>query len=346
MTRSVSLLLSLPASMWAGSLLVTVQDPYGAAVQSVSVLVSVGNFNLTAVTNNSGQALFSDVPVGRASLHVEEAGFKPFDAALILSVGKSEFGVHLAIAPQKEVISVSEDAREAATDPHASSLGEITQQEIEAFSDDPHEFLNELKDFIGSNAVIRIDGFLSSDVPPTSEIQSIRLRSTPYSAEESDDGFIGVEIIRKHPASVWAAQLLYAYRNGALYARNVFAPQREPTGASRVDFAASGPLRKDKASLSLTYTERNAYNSMVLRLYFSRQAHFTKRCGCPREVGRRVDVLIRISESLIGCGLSFSTQSKTPQIWGLPTCRRGFTRIHYGRIFSVSPKADSSATTL
>ena len=72
----------------------------------------------------------------------------------------------------------------AASDPHGGSLTtQLTQEEINALSDDPNELVQQLQDMAGGNAVIKIDSFVGGALPPKAFIKSIHIIRDTFPAE-------------------------------------------------------------------------------------------------------------------------------------------------------------------
>jgi hypothetical protein len=139
----------------------------------------------------------------------------------------------------------------------------LTTKDLAAFSDDPDVFQQQLEAIAGPGAVFRVNGFLGGRLPPKSQIQSIRFRATPYSAEEHDDGLSPVEITTFPGAGDWHGQVAYGWRSDLFNARNFFAPVREPMRIPRIDLLASGPLIANKTSASLSYSRSSGYDSQT-----------------------------------------------------------------------------------
>jgi hypothetical protein len=261
--KTLLLFVCLPVLTIAASLRVTVSDPSNSVIASASVRVSVGKAKVTGTTTELGVVAFPDVATGRGTIHIEVPGFTSTDQDIRINAGENELQARLTIAPLQAVVVVGEDPRESATDPRGGSSTLLTTRDLAAFSDDPDVFQQQLEAMAGPGAVFRVNGFLGGRLPPKSQIQSIRFRMTPYSAEEHDDGLNPIEITTFPGAGEWHGQVAYAYRADTFGARNFFSPVREPMSLPRLDLVASGPLIANKTSASLSYSRTSGYDSQA-----------------------------------------------------------------------------------
>lgn len=243
----------------AGSIRVLVHDPSGAVI--VNAAVEAGGD--TRRTSESGEALFDDLPKGRLTLRIEADGFTSYSTSLNVKDGRITIDRTLALAARKDRVEVAVDPHEAATDPRTGGLVStvLSEREIEQLPDDTDEMQRVLEAMAGPGAVFRVDGFRGGRLPHKSQIQSIRFRLTPYSAEEHDDGFMTVDIVTKPGLGIWHGSASYAMGDTVLNARNAFAPRREAQQARRFDVNALGPLWKNHTSSSFTFTRNDGYDS-------------------------------------------------------------------------------------
>ena len=263
--------LAIPLALWGsaaestrtGQLHVTVHDPSGAVISLAEIqLTTASNQKLSARADPRGEASFEDLSSGKTQLHVAAPGFAPLDAIINVKPGKNQLQPVLQISTKREEVSVGVDPREERTDPRGNSfVTTLTPAQIEQLPDDPDEMEKTLKEMAGPGAVMRVDGFTGGKLPHKSQIQSIRFRLSPYTAEEHDLGFALVDIITKPGLGIWHGSAGFAYGGDSLNARNFFAPTREPQQLRRVDLSLTGPLRRNRTSLSLSLNENSSYDS-------------------------------------------------------------------------------------
>ena len=142
----------------------------------------------------------------------------------------------------REEIVVNERAPErVATTGFTTTL---TQDDIDALSDDPDEMAEQLRQMAGPGAQIFIDGFRGGRLPPKDQIQQIRFHTNSFSAEYHDAGMVRVEIITKPGMGNWRGSFNFGFRDESLNARNAFATERGPEQQKRFMFNIAGTDRQ------------------------------------------------------------------------------------------------------
>src|SRR4249920_3173194 len=176
----VSAALPLDAQGTRARAIVTVVDQSGAVVPEATVTL-VGLEEATkavaiqpAKTSDKGIVTIENVAPGRYSIQAE---FPGFELGLLRDVRlRSGESKHVVVLPIKKVeteVTVGRDAQAVAADPRARFGTALTREQIEALSDDPAEMAQQLAHMAGPNAVIRVDSFEGSQLPPKSQIKSI-----------------------------------------------------------------------------------------------------------------------------------------------------------------------------
>src|SRR5262245_29221203 len=115
------------------TLRVTAVDPSGAVIVGAQVSIkpdaSPAAEPVTASTLDRGDAVFTGLQPGRYSIHVESAGFEPYDAADIrVRAGDNRREAKLKIARLAETVQVGRDPRERASDPRGDAFATILGQ--------------------------------------------------------------------------------------------------------------------------------------------------------------------------------------------------------------------------
>src|SRR5262249_37608889 len=95
-------------------------------------------------------------------------------------------------------------------------------------------------------------------------IASIRFRFDPYSADNHDAGIPRVDILTKPGNGEWRNNLTTTFRGSALNGRNALASVRGDTQSRRGFWTIDGPLKKGKASFSLSLMGFDAYDSATI----------------------------------------------------------------------------------
>lgn len=241
------------------NMFVTVLDPSGAVI--VGARVSIGDQQ--TLTNDRGQARFELPAPGKVTIRVEADGFEPREIRNVNArEGNNNQQVRLEVARRKDNVSVasSDDAS-----PSFSGFNSIlTPQQIAALPDDPDEFEAALQEMAGPGGVIRVNGFRGGRLPSKSQIREIRVNTNPYSAQNHETGFIGIDIFTKPGLGVYHGSMNIGFRDEALAARNAFAPFRGPEQRRRFGATLDGPLWKNRTSFFLAAEGVLNYDSKTI----------------------------------------------------------------------------------
>jgi Carboxypeptidase regulatory-like domain len=256
-----------PRGLGESSLTVYVADANGAAVIAAHVrVVSDAGKEWKAEADQRGEAFFKALPAGGYKIFVEASGFEPREVSEVsLKEGGNRVEVHLDVAAVKEEVNVTQDAREASTDPRGTAFTTIlTGAQLAELPDDPEELGAVLREMAGPGAIIRVNGFSGGRLPPKSQIREIRFRLNPYAAENHDAGFVAVDIYTKPGLNTWHGTLNAGFRDESLNARPAFAPARGPEQYRRFGLALDGPLWRDHTSLFLSAEGNLSYDSQTV----------------------------------------------------------------------------------
>jgi hypothetical protein len=260
--KLLALILCAASLAPAAVLRVVVRDPSGAFIPNATV--RAGETSLR--TSGRGEAVFQDLPEGRTEVSIQAPGFAPYVATVNIKPGRNTLERTLPLAARKETVDVRPDRREEQTDPRGSGFSTtLTEKQLAQLPDDPELMEQMLKDMAGPGAVLRVDGFRGGRLPHKSQIQSIRFRLTPYSAEEHDDGFVLIDVVTKPGLGEWHGDLSFAIGDEALNARNAFAPSREPQQSRRFDVNLLGPILRNRTSSSFSFSRNDGYDSRASR---------------------------------------------------------------------------------
>ena len=206
-------------------LAVTVVDQTGAVIQNATVTVTPSTDPKTPVapvqTGEKGVATLQGLSPGRYSIHAEFSGFEPrLLKDVSLKAGDNKHVVVLALQGVQDTVTVSRDAREAASDRRATFGTAMTREQIDALSDDPDEMAQQLQDIAGGNAVIRVDSFEGGRLPPKSAIKAIHITRDAFAAENHYAGGLFIDIITQPGIGPLRTNLNMRLRAGALSGKN------------------------------------------------------------------------------------------------------------------------------
>ncbi|HEX3646253.1 MAG TPA: TonB-dependent receptor [Vicinamibacterales bacterium] len=250
----------------AATLRVTVVDQSGAVIVGARVQVTPSADGVGVETGMRGEATFTALEPGRYTIHVESPGFEPSDARdLRLRAGDNRREIKLRIARFSETVQVGRDPRERASDPRGDAFATVLDQaQIDELPDDPDEMEQALRDLGGPGAVLRVNGFRGGRLPPKGQIQQIRFRRNMFAADTHEPGFVTIDITTRPGIDNWRGSTSLGFRGAALSARNEFAPVKGDEQHQRYGFSLSGPLWKQRTSLSLSADGVNAFDSQTI----------------------------------------------------------------------------------
>jgi Carboxypeptidase regulatory-like domain len=252
----------------------TVKDPSGAAVPGATVQLTGTGREQRKTTDLNGQFSFPSLAPGQYQVRVTAKGFAPVERPDLEITRLTVFDAQLAIQTQEQEVTVAgQTAGTVSIDP-ASNAGALVlgQKELAALSDDPDELEQQLQAMAGPGAgpnggQIYIDGFTGGQMPPKSSIREVRINTNPFSPEYDKPGFGRIEIFTKPGTDFLRGQVFFQYNNQDLDARSPLLTQSNlpPYDQRFVGGSVSGPLKKDRASFSVDFDQRNiTENAFVL----------------------------------------------------------------------------------
>ncbi|MGE3190847.1 MAG: hypothetical protein AB7N90_14290, partial [Vicinamibacterales bacterium] len=205
-----------------------------------------------------GVATFANVAPGTWQVLVAADGFQPSATAVEVVRGANEALVQLSVAIAEDITVQETDAAARRDNGFTETL---TNDQIEALSDDPDEMADQLAQMAGPGAQIFVDGFGGGRLPPKDQIQSIRFRRNSFAAEYHEAGMVRVEIITRPGFGDWRGRFNFGFRDESLNARDAFAPIVGPEQQKRYNFNFSGPIQKGRTSLAVSADGLAAYQS-------------------------------------------------------------------------------------
>jgi len=249
-----------------GRVIVTVVDQSGAVVPDATVTL-VGLDEATKAltispikTSDKGIATIENVAPGRYSI---EASFPGFELGLLKDARiRGGDNKHVIVLPIKKVeteVTVGRYRQAVAADPRARFGTALTREQIDALSDDPTEMAQQLADMAGPNAVIRVDSFEGSQLPPKSQIKSIHITRDAFAAENHYAGGLFIDIITQPGVGALRVNGNIRLRDGSMSARNPFATRKGPENLQQYFGNIGGSLMKNKASFSLGFNGSTQY---------------------------------------------------------------------------------------
>lgn len=238
-----------------GRLVITVTDSTGGILPTADVKV-VGLENATKATSippsktdANGLLTLQNLVPGRYSIEVEFSGFeRAFVKEIRVRAGNNTQTVVMQLRTLADEVTVGQDRQEAAADRGVSFGTALTREQIEALSDDPNELRQQLLDMAGPGATIAIDSFEGGQLPPKSQIRSIRVSRDQFAAENHSAGGIRIDIITQPGTGPIRGNVNTSFYNSALDGRNPLVGQRPPSKNQNFGGYVGGGLLKDKLS--------------------------------------------------------------------------------------------------
>lgn len=245
------------------SLRVTVLDETEAALVIAEVtLVGPDGVPHTISVSEQGIALFEALQPGAYQVQTSAENFRPVVQQVNVRRGQNAVTVHLALATIEQTVVVQD---ENAADRRDNGFTQtLTQDEIDALSDDPDEMADQLAQMAGPGAQIFVDGFRGGRLPPKDQIQQIRFNTNSFSAEYHEAGMVRVEVITKPGMGGWRGRANFGFNDESLNAKNAFAPDKESTQNRRYNISYQGPIVKGKTGISMSVDGNDAYDSKTI----------------------------------------------------------------------------------
>lgn len=255
---------------------VTVVDQTGAVIPNAKVTLTLTAATTPAAepatTKENGVATLAGLPPGRYTIQAEFPGFETRILKDVqLKAGDNKHVAVLAIEGFSDSVTVSRDAREAASDRRSTFGTAMTREQIEALSDDPDEMAQQLQDIAGGNAVIRIDSFEGGRLPPKSMIKAIHITRDAFAAENHFAGGLFIDIITQPGVGPLRTNMNMRFRDGSmsgkLPAQFADPSKKGPERSQNYGGGLSGSLIKQKASFTFNANGSTSFDTPSFYYY-------------------------------------------------------------------------------
>jgi hypothetical protein len=256
-----------------GRVLVTVVDQTGAVLPSATVTLQGEEPATRAVsvapasTTDTGVATLEGLAPGRYTLVVEFPGFETVTVRDVrVRTGDVRRTVTLPLQKVADEVTVGRDGQTSGLDPRGAAFSTIlTREMIEALPDDPEEMEAVLKAMSPPGAQIRIDGFTGGQMPPKSQIRSIRLpRMDQYAAQNHggmQGGMLHIDIMTMPGAGPMRGSVDMSFNDERMNARNPFTPVKSDEQLRQYGMSLSGTIRPNRTSFSFNAGGTTQYTS-------------------------------------------------------------------------------------
>src|SRR5262245_26842460 len=249
-----------------------VVDSSGAVLPGSHIKVYQGDKVVKeAATSQSGDFEIVIDP-GEYKIEISAPDFSTYTEVVRVAPGSGPLAITMSLAQLETSVEVTETRNQISVDPDSSLTTTVLDQDfIESLPDDEDELTAYLQQIAGSRGGTGgeggfvIDGFSNGRVPPKDQIQEIRINNNPFSAEFSGPGWGRVEIITKPGTGEYRGNMNFMFRDESLNARNPFALTKPGYQQRNFNSNFSGPLIRNKLSLSMNLRNSENENSDTVR---------------------------------------------------------------------------------
>jgi len=275
-----------------GSVRGTVYDLNGAVIAGAEIrLINLDTSETrNTVTTDEGQYLISSLPAGMYRVEMEKSGFNPHRERIELFVNQDRrVEATLQVRSEEKTVEVDSTFAASATKDSASLGTVIENRQVEGLPLDGRNFF-ELALLVpgavpaaqGSAGSVRgdfafsvngaredsnnflLDGVYNVDPklntfgvrPPVDAIREFENLTSTYDASFGRSAGAQVNVVLKSGSNDFHGSIFEFHRNGALDARNFFAPANEPAPKyirNQFGFSLGGPIRHDKTFFFADY---------------------------------------------------------------------------------------------
>ena len=203
---------------------------------------------------------------GRYSIAAE---FEGFDQGLLRDVrlrpGDNKHVVVLPLKNMAESVTVGGENQAANRASRAFGLN-VTQEQVQALSDDAAEMQRQLSEIAGPDAIIRVDSFEGQQLPPKSQIKSIHVTRDQFAAETEQPGSTFVDVITQPGIGPIRGTANLSFRDGSMSARNQFTPTKGAEQTRGYGANIGGAIIKEKSNFSLSVNGQSNYSTPNLNV--------------------------------------------------------------------------------
>ncbi len=255
-----------------GRLTITVADQTGAMIPGATVTMA-GQETVTrqavvapAQTSPDGVATLQGLPPGRYLVTVEFPGFETTTLTdLRVRAGDNRQSVVLAIQKVEDTVVVGQDAQAAASERGRTFGSALTREQIDALSDDPEDMRRQLQEMVGGG-VLRVDSFEGAQLPPKSQIRSIRVSRDAFAAENHTAGGIFIDIVTQPGGGPIRGGVQSRIRDGSMSGRSPFTARKGPERTQDYSLFFGGALIRDRMGFNLSLNGTTAFETPNLNV--------------------------------------------------------------------------------
>ena len=219
---------------------------------------------MTVTANDAGVATVPGLKPGRYTIKAEFSGFDAGELGDVrLRAGDNKQQIELELTAFTDTVEVGQDPQSAAADPNNTLATQLTDEEIEALSDDPNELMRQLVEMAGGAARVRVDGFNGGSLPSRDVIRSIRIVRDTFPAENHSADNDGIDIVTQAGVGPIRGGFSTRVRDSILGGSNPFVDIKAPERTQNFDVNIGGAIVPNKSSFSLFMGGRKQFDTPV-----------------------------------------------------------------------------------
>jgi hypothetical protein len=289
-TLALLLTSTLTAQEITGNFYGTVTDPSGAAIVGAHITATSSERGNTreSLSNEKGEWVLTQIPIGTYSLKMEATGFKAFDRGgiALASEDNIKLDARLELGSSSESVTVTAEAPQV--DSRSSTMGATIDEKTlldmpvdgrnifdlttllpgVASVSDPQTFTNDRQGPTFSTSGSRtaqnnmtFDGSLfvalfrntGLNYPPPDALAEVRIQTSNYTAEYGRNSGTSMNVVTKSGTNVIHGSAWEFARNSAFNARSFFAKSVNKLVQNQYGGTLGGPVIKNKLFLFGSY---------------------------------------------------------------------------------------------
>jgi hypothetical protein len=248
----------------SGSVRVVVHDATELPIVAAEVaLTGLDGSTTSAWTNDRGEASFGALRPGVYSVRVESLGFNPFtiEPLTIRAEAHVTRKVTLEVAGFAEQVDVTPTADDERL--VNAFMSQLTADQLAALPEDPEELAIVLRQLVGEDADIRVDGFRGRRLPPGTQIKEVRIRFDTAAA--SSGGGPRVEVTTTPGGDRWRTNAGLTAQDAALNSRDPFSGLRPTRQTRQYSWNLNGPVVRNRTGLALSVDRSKSLDNQLIR---------------------------------------------------------------------------------
>ena len=251
----------------------SVNDPSGALIAGAEITLVQGKIIAQTYSDGHGRYSATNLASGAYRLTAQAPNLAYTSAtSIMISAGQARH-LNLVLVPtQQQSIQVLGDNPKVSLEPDENASAQVLKgAALDALSDDPDQFTNELQTLAGSSpgpnrGQLYINGFSGGQIPPKSTIKEIRINQNPYSAEFDQMGYGRIEVITKPCSDTLTGLLSVVGDDSSFNTANPLAANQPDYYSYFFRFDVSGPITGEMSYFFHLFNRRRQNQNIVVAI--------------------------------------------------------------------------------